>query len=333
MKILFLARRFWPDQGGVEKHVLELSRRLIEKGHKVTVLTESQGDSNEVDGINIVRLPLFREGKAKKFKIWKWMLQNFRLFADNKIVHAHDVYFWYWPIKLLFPSKKSYITFHGYETYPISWKAILVRKISEKMADGNIIVGDFIAKWYRTKPDIVTYGAVDMVKPQKPKRLDSAVFIGRLDEHTGILDYAKAVEIIKDSYKSFKFTVLGDGKYKTKLNGFKTYGFKENVTDYLKENNFAFVSRYLSILEALASKRLVFALYDNPVKEDYLKMAPFASFIVTADKPETLARKVKYFLTNSKETKKFTEKGFEWVKDQSWEKLVSDYLRLWRKNI
>lgn len=333
MKVVFLVRRFWPDEGGVEKHVHRLSKKLIENGHKITIVTQSQGDVDEIDGIKIIRLPLFKNSRSDKFKIWKWMLQNYTIFKDNKIVHAHDVYFWYWPLKLLLPNKKSYVTFHGYETYPITKKAIFVRKISEKLTDGNIIVGDFISKWYKTNPTLVSYGAVDIPEYKKPHKEASAVFIGRLDEHTGILEYAKAVRILRITYESFRFLILGEGRYEKKLEGFKMLGFKENTIDYLMQNNFAFVSRYLSILEALACRRLVFAIYDNPVKEDYLKMAPFASFIVTANSSESLAMKVKYFLNNPKETKKFTDKGFEWVKSNSWEKLSDQYLMLWRKNV
>ena len=40
MTIVFLARLFYPHIGGVEKHVLEISRILIEKGHKVSIVTE-----------------------------------------------------------------------------------------------------------------------------------------------------------------------------------------------------------------------------------------------------------------------------------------------------
>ncbi|MEK9175091.1 MAG: sodium/proton-translocating pyrophosphatase, partial [Patescibacteria group bacterium] len=48
-----------------------------------------------------------------------------------------------------------------------------------------------------TNPNFVIYGGVDIPKIQvKPKNSDSAVFIGRLDEHTGILDYAKTVDIV-----------------------------------------------------------------------------------------------------------------------------------------
>lgn len=332
MKIIFLTRRFWPDKGGVEKHVCEISKILIKKGHSVTVVTESQGNSDLFEDIKIKRIPSFPIGKRRKFNIWFWMIKNRELFKKADIVHAHDVYYQYFPLKVLFLSKKSFVTFHGYETYPITKKAIIIRKISEKLATGNIIVGEFMEKWYGVKPTFSIYGGVNIPgKHFKPINLNSAVFIGRLDEHTGVMDYVKAVDEIRKKYPRFELKILGDGPYFKKLKKYKPLGFKNDPMEYLSRYNFAFVSRYLSILEAFSHKRLVFALYDNPVKKDYLEMTPFASFIITADSPQKLARKVLYFQKNPKQEKKFIEAGYKWVKDQSWENVTNTYLKLWRK--
>lgn len=331
MKIVFLTRRFYPDIGGVEKHVYEISKRLIKKGHSVTVITQSQGEKEKIDGIRVIRIDNVPKNFSEKIHIWKWVIVNRKLFKNANVIHSHDVFFWYLPIKLLFLSKKSFITFHGYESYPIPKKAVIVRKISELLADGNIVVGDFIKKWYGTKPNYVIYGGVDIPKKTaKPKSLNSAIFIGRLDEHTGILDYARAADLIRKDSPEFEFAIVGDGEYKNWLDRYNPLGFKENSIDYLKKYDFAFVSRYLSILEALANKRLVFALYDNPVKEDYLKMAPFAKFIIISNSAEKLAEKVKYFLDNPKQSEKFVNEGYKWVKKQSWDNVVKIYLDLWR---
>ena len=90
------------------------------------------------------------------------MWQNRSLIKEADVIHAHDVYFWYFPFRFLFPFKKSFVTFHGYESYPIRKKAIMVRKLSEYLANGNIIVGDFIKKWYGTTPNYVIYGGVEI---------------------------------------------------------------------------------------------------------------------------------------------------------------------------
>ncbi len=336
MKILFLSRRFWPDIGGVEKHVLEISKILVKKGHEVTVITQSQGKSNSINGIGVVRISKNPKNSSEKLYVWKWFWKNRNLIRESDIIHTHDVYFWYFPFRFLFPFKKSFVTFHGYESYPIKKRAIIIRKISEKLSNGNIIVGDFIRKWYGTTPNYTIYGGVHLsesrIKNQELWRRESAVFIGRLDEHTGILDYAKAVDLVRKDFPKFDFTIIGDGKYFNSLKKYRPLGFKSHSIKYLKQNNFAFVSRYLSILEALACKRLVFALYDNPVKEDYLKMAPFAKFIVIENSPVKLAEEVIFYLNNAKKVDELVNKGYDWAKKQTWEKVVNTYLKLWEFN-
>ncbi len=333
MKILFLSRRFWPDIGGVEKHVLEISKILIEKEYSVTVITQSQGNKHQINGIKIIRIPKTPKNSSEKLHVWKWFWENHNLIKDSDIVHVHDVYWWYFRSKLLFLSKKSFVTFHGYESYPIKKRAILIRKLSELLANGNIIVGDFIKKWYHTTPNYIIYGGVNVQsishQPLAISHKPSAVFIGRLDEHTGILDYAKAVDLVRKDFPKFDFTIIGDGKYFNSLKKYRPLGFKSHSIKYLKQNNFAFVSRYLSILEALASKRLVFALYDNPVKEDYLKMSPFAEFIIIENYPEKLAEKVIFYLNNTKKANELVNKGYEWTKKQTWENVADKYLKIW----
>ena len=67
------------------------------------------------------------------------------------------------------------------------------------------------------------------------------------------------------------------------------------------------------------------------MKEDYLKMAPYAKWIVIEKNPTRLAERVSYYLENPAEEQKLIEQGYEWVKKQSWETLVVMYLKLWRK--
>ncbi|MBU3978279.1 glycosyltransferase [Patescibacteria group bacterium] len=182
MIILFLARLFYPHIGGVEKHVLEVSKRLVTKGHKVIVITEEfsnlhhsiidvipakagiqkenirspwipdQVRNDKINGIEVIRMPVGHEDSFKKFRIWKNLWKIRKVIKDADIIHCHDVFFWYMPFRLLYPRKPVYTTFHGYESYPITKKAIFTRKISEKLSSGNICIGDFIKKWYGTKP-------------------------------------------------------------------------------------------------------------------------------------------------------------------------------------
>lgn len=342
MKIVFLARRFYPLIGGVEKHVLQISKRLIEQGHKITVITqypnseEAGGylkESEVFRGINIIRIKARPEDIIFKFRIWREILKLTSVFESADVVHCHDVFYWYLPLRFLLPRKPVFTTFHGYEGYPISRRALIVRKLSEKLSYGNMCIGDFIKKWYGTNPDIVSYGAVDSpdeVKNTNKAQKNGAVFVGRLDVQTGILDYVKAVELIRERAKGFGFVAAGDGVYKDNIkNKVEVLGFIEKPEKLFLEYRFAFVSRYLSILEAMAHQRLVFALYDNPVKRDYLEMAPFSKYIIIESDPLKLAEKVSYYMRNPMEEKKLVEQGFKWVKNQTWDKLAQDYLKLW----
>lgn len=368
MTILFLTRLFYPHIGGVEKHVLEVSKRLVTKGHKVIVITEEfsnlhhsiidvipakagiqkenirspwipdQVRNDKINGIEVIRMPVGHEDSFKKFRIWKNLWKIRKVIKDADIVHCHDVFFWYMPFRLLYPRKPVYTTFHGYESYPITKKAIFTRKISEKLSSGNICIGDFIKKWYGTHPTFVSYGAVDikalpLIRGSRRGFIKhSALFYGRLDAQTGILTYNEAFKLLRKKYPKFEFLIVGDGPDKNLLDKkAKAIGFQKNPEKYFKNYRFAFVSRYLSILEAMAAKRLVFAVYDNPIKEDYLRMAPFAKFIFIKNDAKRLANQVEKIINNPKLEREMIESAYEWVKKQTWEEMTKIYTTLWEK--
>lgn len=196
MKILFFAPQFYPHIGGVEKHVLEISKRLVEKRSKVTIITEqvdnafqsikapyhskfnsaneakktkqavksAQINRKKIENFDVYYLRFGKPGFFKKFRIW-WQLFKLRdLIKNADIVHCHDVFFWYLPFRFLYPTKPVYTTFHGYETnFPPSKKAIFIRKVSEQLSNGTICVGGYIKKWYGAKPDYVVYGGVNEI--------------------------------------------------------------------------------------------------------------------------------------------------------------------------
>lgn len=338
MKILFLTRLFLPHIGGVEKHVLEISKILVKKGYEVTIITEKYANGlktkEEIDGIHVYRISTGKEDWFKKFRLWKSLLSLRKLIKNADVVHCHDVFFWYLPFRFIYIHKLVYTTFHGYETvYPPSQKAIFVRKISEKLSQGNICVGDYIQKWYRTRANFVTYGGVNKIKKEDSKNKIEKLkiaFIGRLDEDTGLLFYKQALKILENKKVSFSFFIFGDGPLKREVEKIgKVYGFIKDVDKAIEKVNLIFASTYLSILESLVQQKLVVSTFSNPLKEDYLKMAPFAKFIIIEKDPQKLAEKVEYYLKHPKEEKKLIDKGYNWVKDQTWEKLTDTYLRLW----
>jgi glycosyltransferase involved in cell wall biosynthesis len=344
MKIVFFSRLFYPHIGGVERHVMEISQILIQKGHDVTIITEKYTSGlkikEEIGGIHVCRINSGKEDWFKKFRIWQELFRLQKIIARADIVHCHDVFFWYLPFKVLFPKKPVYTTFHGYETtYPPAQNAIAIRKMSEKLSCGNICVGDFIKKWYGTNPDFVTYGGINegIFRPQpnillKGEGKLNIAFIGRLDADTGLLLFRQVVNLLKNKKIGISFSLYGEGSLKKELEKIgKVHGFVTNVATKIAKYDIIFASSYLSILEALAQKKLIFATFSNPLKKDYLKMAPFANFIIIENDPEKMAEKVLFYLRHQNEADRLTDKGYAWAKEQTWGKVADLYLWLWKR--
>ena len=343
-KILFFCRLFYPHIGGVEKHVLEISKRLVAKGFEVTVLTEnfdSLPEQDKIEGIKIFRVKAGREGRLKKFRVWLNLLKYVGLIASSDIVHCHDIFFWYLPFRFIFFSKPVFTTFHGNEGNEIpTKKSIFMHKIAEKLSSGNICVGDYLQKWYGTKPDITTYGAVNIPKnnrSNKRKSVKSALYIGRLEEEAGIMIYLQALKILKDKKVNLKLTVLGDGsqgkiakEYAKKNNlDVEFKGFVSEVYKYLPNFDIVFSGRYLGVMESFVFKKFVFVVYNNAIKKDYFGLAPYKDFIAMEKDPNKLSVQIANYIKHPGE---YTEKingAYDWVKKQTWEKLVGQYIELW----
>jgi glycosyltransferase involved in cell wall biosynthesis len=348
MKILFFSRSFYPNIGGVEKHVMEVSTRLVTSGHRVTVITERlsnpgfrNNDSNvNFKGIDIIRINSGKEDWFKKFRVWKELSKEIKLIKSADIVHCHDVFYWWIPFIFLFPNKKVFVTFHGYEGDSLpSFKAKLMHKISEKLTRGNICVGNFLKKWYGTSPTFVTYGAVSQSLIEKGskrifnKKNNSMAFVGRLENETGILTYLDALRIYSEKEKNISLDIYGDGVLMKEIEAYirknnlnvRLFGFVKDIDPVLVNYEKVFCSRYLSILESLALRQEVFSHYNNAIKKDYLLMAPFSRYINIFSSSTELVK----LLNSSKPDNK--KKGYEWVKSKTWEYMAELYLSLWNK--
>ena len=90
-----------------------------------------------------------------------------------------------------------------------------------------------------------------------------------------------------------------------------------------------FTSRYLGILESLMSKKYVLSVYNNEIKKDYLEMAPFANFISVSKDSNEIKNELYKYLSDERLKEIKIKKGYEWVKNQTWEKMTDIYLKLW----
>lgn len=332
-----LCRRYLPHVGGVERHVSELMSALRKRGYQLTVVTEQYLSTlpteEEVGGIKVLRIP--SKILTGKKGIWTWMLQNKKLFVEADVIHAHDVFWWYLPLRLVLPLKPIFTTFHGYENIEgPTWGAVLVRQASELLSWKILCIGDWMRKWYHHTPDAVSYGAGKAVLKPLPKT-HNAIFVGRLDEDTGIFQYIEAIAKLNGKVK---LSIYGSGKLEAKIKNKigKTpyilfHGRTDNPGGEFAKHRFVFASQYLSMLEAQQVGRLVFAHLGSDLKTDYLKAFPTSSQVVFFKDSDELARKINEVLYKPELERKLIKTANKWAAKQTWEKLADQYEELWRK--
>lgn len=284
MRILFLSKHTWPHVGGVEKHIQEITNNLVSKGHKVETISEKNINYPHIRILGLLY-------------IWFWLFKNRKKILGSDIVHIHDVFIWYLPFRFLFPKKKVYITFHGWEgKYPLPIWNIFNKRMANSLCSGSIAVGKYIEKWYGIKSDVVVYGGVERTPGFKNsgtqnKIKNSIVYLGRLEKDTGV---EECIRSLVHGYKNYRIDFVGDGALRNECEKYgKVHGFTDPAS-FLQKAEFCVPSGYLSYLEAKSYGCKIMTFADNPLKKDYWNEI----------------KKVKNFPT--------------------WEELTDIYLRLWK---
>lgn len=311
--ILFLTRLYYPHVGGVEKHVSEISKQLAASSWQVTVITERYDNkikrTEVVDGVSVIR---FSYPKVKFFgliSVWFWFLRNLSLIRQSDIVHAHDVGIWYLPFKLMFPGKKFYITFHGWEgKFPVPSRSKFLRKVVAGFSDGVINVGKYLEKYYGVKPNTVIYGGVKkklLYRYNDQKIKNSIVYLGRLDRSTTL---SECLDWLGSQTKKYKVTFCGDGEMRSECESLgKVLGFVD-PSKYLAQSEICVPGGYLAAMEGMFSRCKIKVFWNGDISRDIWKMTPYYKWVARGD----------------------TKSAYNWVRTQTWDKMTESYLKLWK---
>jgi len=337
MRILMVTPSFYPAIGGVETHVRRVSEALSGRGHQVSVLTHSEEPGEEELGpITVHRLPRTN---------WRRAWQGSRPYiADADVVQCHDAYsflHFYLPSVYLPPRRPVFATFHGYESYPIRSEAMRWRKFVRRRVRDALCMGEFICRRYGTKCFAVSYGGADpMAEPPPLPGKSGALFIGRLAEDTSIMFYLHALSILRSEYgQTLPVTIVGDGPMRqpaemyAKANRLdaRFVGTVQNPAEYLRLADIAFVSGYLSIWQALAARRVVFAVYENELKRDYVQCFPEAEkTLMMAGEAEELADQINHYLGNRESYEDRRERGARLAATNTWDRVADLYESMYR---
>lgn len=287
MKIICITHRAYPKFGGVENHVYKISKALEINGYKVKVVSEVNIRFPHIKFIGLIY-------------IWTWLCKNRKLVNHYDIVHCHDVFIWYLPFRFLYPNKKVVTTFHGFEwDNPFRKISLFQKRLAFKLSKRSVGIGHFLEKHLNVKFDIVSYGAANIHNYKNQKDGNRIVYVGRLEENTGLLKFLKWL----DNNPGFKVDFCGDGNLRSEC---EKYGEVHGFTDpnpFYKTCKTVVPGGYLAALEALNSGCDIKLFWNNKLKEDYWKMSPF------------------YKLKGDKLKK--------WARAQTWEKLANEYINLY----
>lgn len=307
LRILFLTPRFWPDRGGVERHVLRLSQELIKDGHQVSVLVKiararKVPQLENHGGVRIIRI---RRNRLRGMEVFSHRFLS-ALLRESDVIHCHDhsTFGWIAPLLpiLAVLRRRTYVTFHGWEgRCPPLRRVVFLRKVTEWLTRGNLCVGDYIAKWYGTKPAKVIYGGVDPCQ-ESDGAGEFYLYSGRLSEDVGIFAYLCAWNELTRTVTGLRppLVICGDGPLRKECeryvdqNGLSNVRFEGMVPDvmpYLARAKAVMTTGYLGMLEAFACGKQVIAFYGNRLKRDYLMMMPDAqsAMIITGSTSEIVA--------------------------------------------
>ncbi len=248
MRIAIIGQKGIPAlTGGVEKHVEDLSIRLVNDGHDVLVYTRpnyTDPEIKEYKGVQLISLP------SVSTKHFDAVSHTFRAILDVAkrnvdVIHFHSIgpSSLLWLIKMLKPNTPVVATFHSkcYQHQKWGLFAKMYLKFSEmmacKLADKTVTVSrnlrNYAIKRYSSNAIYVPNGVPVMDKKEIEKirymglKKDGYILaVSRLVRHKGLQYLIKAYQEL-DTDK--KLVIVGDGAY--------TDDYVKEIKDLAGNNN------------------------------------------------------------------------------------------------
>ncbi len=339
MKLIHITFHFYPHIGGIEKHVQKVIKLLDARGHEVIVITADFTGKlapEELYGnVRVMRFPATRSPLRVKF----WFMRQGLLLRSADAVHVHTSHLFDFLNQWITPSRRLVYTAHGWGgKYPIPQESILTTQRCVSRVAKLVCVGEFIGKWNDVRPDVVTYGAVEVSNVRLSKKCSGQIcMLGRLANDTGSVVFAQGIRMYAEKFDSVKVVVCGDGTLTKDIQNLLDHpkidmefrGFVENAEEAVAASPVTMTSGYLGILEALALGSIVLSVADNPVKEDYLSLSPMAKYIYIARSSNDVAEFLCRTLNDTSTRRQQTDEGRQLARSQTWNLLVDQYEKLY----
>lgn len=239
MRIYLIGQKGIPAVGGgVENHVDNLARKLVESGHQVYAYTRynyTDKKLKEYQGVKLIPLPSISTKSLDAISHTFLAVLNF-IFRRPKadVIHFHSIgpASLIWLVKLFRPRVKVVFTFHSQCYHNSKWGKLaqfyllLGERIGSRLADEVIVVSKSLKKYVEEKynrtahyipngVDLPKILEANLIKEKWGLNKDSyLVSISRLVRNKGIEHLINAYNQIKTDKK---LVIVGDGNFSDSL--------------------------------------------------------------------------------------------------------------------
>ncbi|MCB9257801.1 MAG: glycosyltransferase family 4 protein [Ignavibacteriales bacterium] len=346
-----------PEMGGAEIHFQEIFKRIVAKGHSVTLTShkfDGAPETENIDGIDIIRIGnkyLFDQ-QFKKFYLSQLKIQNFDLVVDDisKIPLNTPKYIDKPIIGILHH-------IHGNSLYkevpfPIAYYVARKEKQIPKYYNetpiftvSNSTKSELVKLGFDESKTGILYNAIDqdLFNSIKVEKSDTPLisYVGRIKKYKNIDQIIDAVSILVQTIPDLKFLIGGKGDNLENL--------KKKVSDLNLDKNIEFIG-YLSeekkaeilgkswlfvtmaekegwgitVIEANAMKTPAIGS-DVPGLRDSIKNGE-TGYLVPLGNSKSLAQKIEKIIKNKDELSRLSNNAFVWSKNFSWNNSADHFL-------
>jgi len=368
MRILLASDSFYPKIGGVSSHLEDLANFLLNRGHKVFLVSKKGNYDDSRFSFPVFRVNSVLGGSSEAIGIPRTAeLKAIIKKIKPDVVHSHHAFT---PVSLLVlkAAKElgvpTVLTNHciyffydaDYIWKPASYVLFPYRKYINK-ADKIIAVSKVAANFISyfiddSKKILVIPNGIKMKEfLVKDKKFDAktVLFVGRIVYRKGIHVLVEAMSKVIKKKKEAKLIIIGEGYFRPFIeNLIKIYHIEKNVIFkkglsrhqlkkyYQRANIFVCPSLFgesfgIVLLEAMASGTPIIASRHGGIKEVIRDNE--TGILVKPGDVEGLAEKILLFLNNPQLSERISKKAFQEVKRKySWEivgrKIEEVYLSL-----
>ncbi|MBN2105978.1 MAG: glycosyltransferase family 4 protein [Deltaproteobacteria bacterium] len=286
-KILMLIGLFHPFVGGAERECQNVSRKLIEMGHTVTVLTEYRDGLQPFEVID--GIPVYRKIRGWHFFEFTYILSVFMLLWKHRksfdTILCFGMYLYAVPAVLFgfCSGKKVLLRLECGGAYgdfqrmaPLKFRKLIIwssKRAHRILAISSEIEHELLLHGFPQKKIQRISNSVDIRRfapcdYQKEKTMPVISCIGRLEKQKGIDLLLNALKIISDRGVAYAACIVGDGPQRAELVGrvhqlglsdtVTFAGLQQDVAPYFRKTDILVMpSRFeglpLVLLEAMAS--------------------------------------------------------------------------------